>query len=658
MTLSSIKRILIANRGEIARRINRTCQRLGIETVAVYSDKDRQLPHLRETDLSLRIGHSLAYLEPETIVQAALDSNSDAIHPGYGFLSENAQLAKLCEENKLNFIGPSSKTLKLFGDKLKTRELATKNKVSIPKGLELRNGVSSQELAESIGLPLMIKAAHGGGGKGMRLVRKIEELDDSIVSARREAEKAFASSELIAERAILNARHIEVQVIGDGKNCCHLFDRDCSLQRRHQKIIEIAPAEGLSKKLREKLFKDSVVLGKAASLRGLATVEFLVDSESEDYFLLEVNPRIQVEHPVTELLCELDLVEEHLKVATGESLKLDPSKISPSTVAIELRICAENPVGNLLPQTGLITNLSLPTESKNLRIDHNLCQSLRIGGDYDSLLCKMIAVEESREEAARSLLAALKETEISGLQTNIPLLQSLLNLYLDQSSHPTTRFLEENFENLSPSPSLSLEEVLAFAGALREHSLSSNSRLNPLSLSGPVAHNLTVNSCVGSEKDRVSVEDSGKEAFQVKVGTKDEMKIAFLEIQANRDLKGKAKLNSKQFSFSTRVESINGLELDLNIEGFRYLISPTPATRIGQLSSQSEVVSPLPGSIVEVRVKKGEKVEKGQVLVLLESMKMEHPVIASYDGLVTAVEVSEGQTVEMGTKLIEVDPGS
>jgi len=653
--MKGIKRILIANRGEIARRVARTCRKLGIETVAVFSDFDRHLPHLKEADLSYRIGPALSYLEPELIVNIALESESEAIHPGYGFLSENPALAKLCEKNEIIFIGPESSTLELFGDKDQTRHLAIKNKVPVPQGLKIIKKTSLDKIIGEVGLPLMIKAVHGGGGKGMRLVREESELGQAIESAQREAEKAFSSGELIAERAILNARHIEVQVLGDGKTFSHLYDRDCSLQRRHQKIIEIAPAEGLSEDLREKLFQDAVALAKAASLRGVATVEFLVDSNNEDYFLLEVNPRIQVEHPVTELVCGIDLVEKQIEIASGKKLKIDSKLTRPSSVAIELRLCAENPVGDLLPQTGLISQCFLPESSKQLRIDHNICDSLRIGGSYDSMLCKLIGHGKTRIEACSVLKKALEQTVISGIQTNKPLLESLLRIYEDKDALPHTKFLEENFDSIKPEPPLSSGEVTALAWALRQLKVAASGSNSKSSFLTGTERSLSLSSCFGNDKHFAKVSSSHGLSYQLEIDSNRPVLVELAEDPSEKDYKGPALVDGKKIQVSSKVVGINGLNIDLDIDGFRYVVSPTPVGKTGDRAAQMEIASPLPGSIIEVRVKTGEQVKEGQILLLLESMKMEHPVVANSDSKIGSVKVKTGETVEMGATLVELE---
>jgi len=429
-------RLLIANRGEIALRILRACKELGIQAVCVYSQEDRDMPYLRLADRAICIGPGPAtesYLKTDRIIAAAEVANVDAIHPGYGFLAENAQFADACRDSQIEFVGPSSESMRLLGDKIAAKRLAKKSKVPNIPWTEgpIEDDDQAIEWAGKVGYPVMIKAASGGGGRGIRLVHNEAGLRHSLPAARAEAEAAFKSAELYLEKVIENARHVEVQIMGDRSgNIVHFFERDCSLQRRHQKLIEESPAPGLNDRTREELCKAAVRLARAANYYSAGTVEFLVDRKGKFYFL-EMNTRIQVEHPVTEMVTNHDLVAWQIRVAAGEPLALRQRDIKQQGAAIECRINAENPAEDFRPCPGRITTFQ-PPGGLGVRVDTHVHAGMTISPRYDSMIAKLIVHRSSREEAIACLRRCLEEFAVEPIATTLP-------LYREICEHP--RFL-------------------------------------------------------------------------------------------------------------------------------------------------------------------------------------------------------------------------
>ena len=426
-------RILVANRGEIALRIIRTCKELGIETVAVYSKADKDALYLQCADAHVCIGpgeSNGSYLNIPGIISAAEITDIEAIHPGYGFLSENSHFAEVCESSNIVFIGPSSEVMTKMGDKTLARNLAVENKIPVIPGSDsvIENQQQALEVAHEIGYPVLIKASFGGGGRGMRVAHNDISLVNSLAIAKREAEVAFKDSSVYMEKYIESSRHIEVQIVADKYgNVIHLGERDCSMQRRHQKLVEQAPAPNIKDQLREDICKAAIKLAKGVNYTNVGTVEFLVDGEGKYYFI-EMNTRLQVEHPVTEMVTGIDLVAEQIRIAHGERLNLRQKKVKSEGVSIECRINAEDPDNDFRPFAGKITKYSAPG-GKGVRVDSHVCAGYEVPPYYDSLLGKLIVHKKSREEAIACMKRALAEYRIEGVKTTIPL---HLNIISDQ----------------------------------------------------------------------------------------------------------------------------------------------------------------------------------------------------------------------------------
>lgn len=448
--MAEIRKILIANRGEIAVRVIRTCKHLGIKSVAVYSDVDSGMPHVILADESVCIGEapsSKSYLVMDKIIAAAKKTGADAIHPGYGFLSENAIFAQMCMDNGIIFIGPTPHAIEAMGDKTKARELMKKHNVPLPPGTDtaLKDIAEAEEVADRIGYPVMIKAAAGGGGKGMRIVYKKEDFTSSIRTARSEALNAFGDDRVFIEKYLESPRHIEFQIMADAHgNVLHLYDRECSVQRRHQKVVEEAPSPFLDDDMRARMAETAVKAARSCGYLGAGTVEFLADKHRNFYFL-EMNTRLQVEHPVTEFITGLDLVELQIRVAEGKKLPLTQKDISIKGHAIESRICAEDPEGNFLPSTGFIKRHKIPS-GPGVRVDSGIVAGQSVTINYDPLLAKLVTYGFDREQAINRMRQALKEYEIAGCRTTIPFCLFTMNHPVFQSGTYDTHFIKDYYK--------------------------------------------------------------------------------------------------------------------------------------------------------------------------------------------------------------------
>lgn len=469
--MAEIKKILIANRGEIALRVIHTCKELGIKTVAVYSRPDAHSPHVLHADEAVFIGEaasSKSYLVIDKIIDAAKNTGADAIHPGYGFLSENAAFAKRCDKEGVIFIGPRPKAIGLMGDKTEARELMSQHNIPTPPGLksELKDIEEARSVADEIGYPILVKAAAGGGGKGMRIVHKKEEFEASIKAAKSEARNAFGDDRIYIEKYLEEPRHVEFQIIADMHgNVLHVYDRECSVQRRHQKVIEEAPCALLTPELREEMSKAAIKAAKACDYVGAGTIEFLVDKHLEFYFL-EMNTRLQVEHPVTEMITGTDLVALQILVAEGKKLPFKQEDLSINGHAIECRIYAEDPADNFLPSTGLLKKHRVPTGS-GIRVDAGVEEGQQITINYDPMISKLSVHGPDRETARKRMLRALDEYEIAGCKTTIPFCEFTLNHPAFIEAKYDTHFVPDHFTPEKMQPELPVSDVALAASLLK-----------------------------------------------------------------------------------------------------------------------------------------------------------------------------------------------
>lgn len=653
--MPAIQKILIANRGEIACRIQRTAQALGYRTVAVYSDADADALHVQIADQAVHIGPApvqQSYLNIPAIIDAARRSGADAIHPGYGFLSENAEFARACEQAGLTFIGPSVAAIELMGSKRRSKIAMLDAGVPCIAGYQgaEQDDVTLLREAERIGYPLMIKASAGGGGRGMRLVHDGSDLPAQLRTARSEALNGFGSDELILEQALIEPRHVEVQLFGDQHgNLIYLGERDCSVQRRHQKVIEEAPCPVMTAELRQAMGEAALKAGRAVNYVGAGTVEFLLDARGQFYFL-EMNTRLQVEHPVTELITGLDLVAWQLWVAEGQPLPLTQDQVQLNGHAMEVRLYAEDPAQDFLPQTGCVEAWE-PALQYGARIDHGLREGQSVSPFYDPMLGKLIAHGATREEARRKLLRAVEDSVLLGVQSNQRLLVSLLQHSQFISGEFSTAFIAQHFSDHaclnSYAPSA---EDLAIAAVLF-YQTSALSHRAPLSgwrnnASVPLHFRL------GLEEQnwtlQLLAEPQG--AFKVQVAERT-LALKLIDQDAHSIT---LEIDGLRQRHACRVD---GEQLWLFTHPGSLRLEDRTHAVIGSQTSVSSgtLKAPMDGAIVDVLVSEGSPVSKGQLLVVLEAMKMEHPLKAGIDGVLKRVQVKVGDQVKNRQVLLQVE---
>ena len=662
-------KILIANRGEIAVRIIRSCKRLGIGAVAVYSDADSRSLHVQAADESVHIGGPRAqdsYLDAEKMIAAALSTGCRAVHPGYGFLSENARFARSVAAAGLVFIGPPAKAIDTMGDKLASKELAAKADVAVIPGHAdaLEGEDEALAAADGIGYPVLLKPAAGGGGKGMRIVRVPAEMKAALAASRQETRKAFGDSRIFMERYIEQPRHVEIQILADDfGNVLHLGERECSIQRRYQKIIEESPSPAVSEALRQRMGRAACDLARNAGYVNAGTVEFVLDAQGEFYFL-EMNTRLQVEHPVTELVTGLDLVELQMRVAAGERLPFDQDGVVFNGWAMEARICAEDPERGFIPSTGMITRYAEP-RGNAIRVDSGVQTGSNIGVYYDSMLAKVICHGRDREEARLRLVEALNGYHIEGVVTNIDFANSILCHPEFTEGKLTTGFIDRHFESSQPKtqPDRRAFELAALAAALIYHvrMVAVQESLRPMvsRIGGEKTvvreHRYTVRS--GNEVLDVVLEGpTAGRLWNIRVGPNtyavETPEFEFYRRRLNLNIDGRVHRFRLRLEKSFIFVAFSGITRVFEIYTPREweLMQYMPA-RV-ERPPDNVLVCPMPGLLVAVPVKQGDRVFRGQTLLVLESMKMESDVASPVDGVVAEVRGAVGQAVEAGDVLI------
>jgi len=652
---TSIKKLLIANRGEIAVRVMKTAKKMGIKTVAVYSEADRFALHVKVADEAVCIGPSpvsSSYLVIDSIIQAALKSGADAIHPGYGFLSENTQFASACEQHGILFIGPSALAIELMGSK-RLSKIAMRG-AGVPcipgyDGSDQCDAVLLQE-ALQIGFPVMIKASAGGGGRGMRLVFSVEEFVSQLKTARSEALNGFGSDELILEKALINPRHIEIQIFGDqAGNIVYLGERDCSVQRRHQKVVEEAPSPFVDQELREKMGQAAIIAAKSCQYVGAGTVEFLVDEEKNFYFL-EMNTRLQVEHPVTELVYGVDLVEWQLSIACGAAIPLAQDQLHPIGHAIEVRLYAEDAENNFTPQTGKILRW-LPNDNESIRIDSGIESGSIVSPFYDSMLAKVIAFGETREQTCKQLASCLDESVLLGITTNQTYLKKIITHPEFLLGNVTTSFIQSYLQPTDEQLQHSILPI-ALAGLIYvmqsadttgyDVSLSgwSNSKSIPAMLKLEFKNKL--HPILVSQQSNIYNIVSGDSS---------------LEIAAAQLIKGGMSFNINGID-QTCHYALDKNALYLKFAGEYYAFTDKTFERAnakGQRAS-GEIKATMDGLIVDILAKPGDQVVAGQTIVVLEAMKMEHQLKSDTTGVLQQVQVKIGDQVKIRQLLATIVP--
>ena len=658
--------ILIANRGEIACRVIRTAKQLGYHTIAVYSEADAGAPHVQLADTGVCIGPGPvgeSYLLAENILAAATSSGAEAIHPGYGFLSENAAFADAVESAGLVFIGPSREAIDVMGNKAESKRRMIEAGVPCVPGYEGLDQADKTLMAEGkkIDLPLMVKAAAGGGGRGMRLVHDYKELANAIKLARAEAESAFGSGELILEKAIIQPRHVEIQVFADTQgNTIHLGERDCSVQRRHQKVVEEAPCPIMTPELREQMGQSAIDAAKSVNYRGAGTVEFLLDASGAFYFL-EMNTRLQVEHPVTELITGLDLVELQIDVAQGRPLGLTQEDIKLQGAAIEVRLYTEDPSQDFLPASGSV-DLWQPATGVGVRIDAGICTGQEISPFYDPMVAKVIGYGDNRETARTRLIAALKETVLFGTTNNKDFLIQCLEKQSFIDGAATTAFIAEEFADGDLAVAEPSVEDAA-AAAVIDLNLEYQRHFNSSTLTSHKLKNWTMASGLISRKQYQFGESLFDLSISPVANSTDSYLVTCAESQqqigiqvltmdsnnANLSVNGSAQL----VTFKLRQQG----QLYCSIAGRGALFKDQIILdgAVDEAAGGGRVIAPMHGLLLEVLVKPGDQVVKGQNLAVLEAMKMHYEIVAEVDGTVEEVTAVAGNQVAADDVLIEIN---
>ena len=633
--------ILVANRGEIACRIMQTAQFMGIKCVAVFVDADKDAPFVKMADEAIKLSSS--YMDGSAIIDAAKQSGAEAIHPGYGFLSENAAFARKVKSNKLIWIGPSPHVIKVMGDKLKAKEIAEKS------GVPTLPMTSNTKDVKSIGYPILIKAAAGGGGKGMRIVEKESELKDSIVSAKREALSGFGDDRIFIERYVEKSRHIEIQILGDEHgNVVHLGERECSIQRRHQKIIEESPSPRIDPFLREEMGQAAIKLAKKIKYCSAGTVEFLFDDKTDEFWFLEVNTRLQVEHPVTEEVTGIDLVAEQIKIARGDELEFAQDDIDWHGHAIEARLYAEDPGNNFLPEIGTLHAYDTSLASE-VRWDSGVEEGSVIGTDFDPMLSKVISWAPNRIDAANKLARGLEKAHMGGVVTNRQFLISCLRNESFLNGNTTTDFVER--EALETKKNLSVNELHQTSTAIALWLAQQNRVSDPVT--GFMPGNWT----------------NGRMPLQ-------RVKLLFVQ----DEIEVKYKLNKDNFyevmGSICKIYHCDSFGIDIQIDSHRFYAHITEAGSeivinmpFGDVNAsvlprfiepgndipEGGLIAPMPGKVIDVKVKKGSKVKAGDTLVIIEAMKMEHSIKATETGKIAKVMIQLNDQVDNGATLLVLE---
>lgn len=677
VSLTPITRLLIANRGEIARRVMRTAREMGIYTIAIYADGDAAAPFVKEADEAIALeGETSAetYLNVAKVLAACARTNADAVHPGYGFLSENTEFASAVETAGMRWVGPSPDAIAQMGDKLSAKALMTKAKVPTLPARELREGDNFAAAAAEVGYPVLVKASAGGGGRGMRIVEREDQLADAVASARREAGASFGDDTLFIERWLAAARHVEIQILGDNHgNVVHCFERECSIQRRHQKVIEEAPSPAVTPAIREAMGAAAVAAAQTLGYRSAGTVEFLLDGA--EFWFLEVNTRLQVEHPITEEITGLDLVREQLRLAEGEELGFTQSDLEINGHAIEARIYAEDPANNFLPAPGTI-DVWAESTSGSARYDTGVVSGSEVSQQFDPMIAKVIVHAPSRREAAARLARVLETTRIQGLTHNRDFLVACLRAAEFIAGDTTTDFIER----VKPAAARVVDTAERDAAAIAVAMVAQDQRRREARELGSVSSGFR-NSVMPPQRSRFRCR--GEELGLAYARQRDGRFHVGLAVHSDESAAGDAALDKRVRVYSVTATGPDAHTIELSVDGRRQSFAVThklPAgaqadegtwlvhsgkgdlefVQLPRFKSRSGadveggLVAPMPGKVLAVDVAVGDQVKKGALLMILEAMKMEHRITAPADGSVLAVHISAGEQADNGQLLIEL----
>lgn len=656
------EKILIANRGEIACRVIRTAKKLGIATVAVYSDADAQAQHVKLADEAIYIGESPAaqsYLQIERIIQAAKTTGAQAIHPGYGFLSENDQFALACQDNNIVFIGPPVDAILAMGLKATSKALMEEAGVPLTPGYHGTNQDADflKQQADSIGYPVLIKASAGGGGKGMRLVERSEDFLSSLASCKSEARSSFGNEDVLIERYVIQPRHIEVQVFGDTHgNYVHLFERDCSVQRRHQKVLEEAPAPKMPEDKLEAMRQAAIDAARAVNYVGAGTVEFIVEQDGTAYFM-EMNTRLQVEHPVTEMITGQDLVEWQLRVAFGEPLPKQQHELQIHGHALEARVYAEEPEKGFIPAIGQISYLHYPEQNDHVRVDSGIVEGDEISTYYDPMIAKLIVWGKNREAALTQMHHALGQFHVDGLGNNIAFLDRLVLCDSFKNAHLDTGLIQREEEFLL-KPSADISAELVVSAALIE--LLARQAQNPVP-SNPVWQQKAFWRLNQQNSHTVQLQRNGIN-LKIQFSTQDQGFVASYngqQIQIQGQLVDAHTLalqlagKQQKLAFS---QTEQGITLFQNGQGYKFNYLKSDFNNQDEQGTENNLIAPMPGVITQVLVAANDKVKKDDVLMTLEAMKIEYSIRAPHDGIIASSYFQKGDQVKAGDELVEFQP--
>lgn len=653
-------KILIANRGEIACRVIDTARKMGIKTVAVYSDADRNALHVKQADEAVHIGPAASqqsYLKAERIVQAAIKTGAQAIHPGYGFLSESSEFAQLCQEHKLVFIGPPTSAIEAMGSKSAAKRIMSDANVPLVPGYhgDDQSAEILKQSADEMGYPVLLKAVAGGGGKGMRQVWKAEEFDEALSLAKSEAKSSFDNDDMLVEKYLVEPRHVEIQVFCDQhKNAVYLSERDCSVQRRHQKVVEEAPAPNLSDELRIAMGEAAVQAALAIDYVGAGTVEFLLDKDGSFYFM-EMNTRLQVEHPVTEMITGLDLVEWQLRVANGERLPLQQSQVKLHGHAFEARIYAEDPNNDFLPTAGKLSHLQTPKPSNHVRVDTGVLAGDEVSPFYDPMIAKLVVWDENRARALSRLSKALREYQITGVTTNIDFMYTLVNTDAFQKAELSTSFIEDHQQQLFATDQSNTDHLLVIAACylqrLNEQQNNSDSpwkdqsgwRLNQ-------ANQRHYSLIVNEQQYQVEVCSNHAEADYL-ITAQSENYLVNAQLDNNKLI---IEIDGHRQTVSL-VDHTDSFTIFTEQGATAFKLAQPDYGEADNTSGAGGCTAPMNGTIIEILAKAGDTVESGSALVVMEAMKMQHTIVAPSDGVVKEIFCAVGDLVDGGSILVDFE---